>query len=568
MIWLLVLLLVGTTGAALEDNECPFPPYVAPLKNWSPSSIRLDEIPTKDVVSYVLHNSSCTSADADAAAITILGHMPQFRRQDALEVLDHAVNAWQGGTGLWTSGYSLGDRIAAVRRFLTQLPQDEIAQVLQYEIGKNYDDALSEVTRTLAFCEQVIEELLEDPLFHGGAWKNVQGKVHALTKQMAIGVVLALAPYNYPLNECYAAIIPALLLGNVVIIKIPTTGGLAHLRTLEAAATELPPGVLSFVSGGGRSTMPPIMETGKVDALAFIGGSAAADALIHAHPHPHRLKSFLQLEAKNMGIVLTDVFGDDDESLLQHTVHELVSGSLSFNGQRCTAIKLIFVPAEHADVLIGTLLPAVERLTVGLPWEKHGDGKYSKITPLPNPARVSYMQELLEDALSKGAKIVNPGGGEMLSTTLMRPAVVYPVTPNMRLYAEEQFGPIVPIASYESLDTVIAYGRDGDYAQQVSIFGQDAASTSRLVDAFGAIFGKINLNAACGRSPDTLAFSGRRSSALGTMSVRGALLEFSVPTVIAYKDGDKTRVANQGLVEGLDSESVFLAKDRVHLQAE
>ena len=71
---------------------------------------------------------------------------------------------------------------------------------------------------------------------------------------------------------------------------------------VEAFAKALPPGSMNFVSGGGRATMPPLMATGAIDALAFIGGSKAADDLIRQHPHPHRLKVFLQLEAKNMGV--------------------------------------------------------------------------------------------------------------------------------------------------------------------------------------------------------------------------------------------------------------------------
>ena len=91
-------------------------------------------------------------------------------------------------------------------------------------------------------------------------------------------------------------------MGNVAIMKIPTVGGLSHLLTMEAFAKTLPPGAMNFVSGRGRDTMPPLMKTGDIDALAFIGGSKAADDLIGQHPHPHRLKVFLQLEAKNMGV--------------------------------------------------------------------------------------------------------------------------------------------------------------------------------------------------------------------------------------------------------------------------
>ena len=101
---------------------------------------------------------------------------------------------------------------------------------------------------------------------------------------------------------------------------------------MEAFQKALPAGAMNFVSGRGRDTMPVLMETGKVDALAFIGGSGAADSLIKQHPYPHRLKIFLQLEAKNMGIFLPDIFqkGSDKVEELSKAVDQSVLGGESF----------------------------------------------------------------------------------------------------------------------------------------------------------------------------------------------------------------------------------------------
>ena len=169
------------------------------------------------------------------------------------------------------------------------------------------------------------------------------------------------------------------------------------------------------------------------------------------------------------------------------------------------------------------------------------------------------MKGLIDDAVAKGAKIMNMGGGDIIGgpeSSLMVPAVLYPVTPDMDIYYEEQFGPIVPITTYDSLDTIVKYGRDGIYGQQVSIFVSDSETetAANLVDQFSSIFGKININSSCGRSPDTLPFSGRRSSAMGVMSVKHALLEFSIPTVVSYKDSG----VNAGIVQSIESSSKFL----------
>lgn len=320
---------------------------------------------------------------------------------------------------------------------------------------------------------------------------------------------------------------------------------------------------MNFVSGRGRETMPPLMKTGDIDGLAFIGGSKAADELIGQHPHPHRLKVFLQLEAKNMGIFLPDVFQPTNANELSNALDQAIIGSLSFNGQRCTALKLFFIPKAHGDTFASMLAKRVEELNVGLPWQtwpkEDGSAPFSSVTPLPNKKRVEYMQQLIQDAVSKGAKIMNDKGGEIIGgpeSNLMVPAVLYPVTKDMDVYYEEQFGPVIPITTYDSLDTVLDYGHNGIFGQQVSIFVSETESSvaAMLLDQFSSVFGKININSQCGRSPDTVPFSGRRSSAMGVMSVKNALQEFSIPTVVSYKDSS----INSNILKDMEGSSKFL----------
>mmetsp|Transcript_12091 Transcript_12091/g.25754 ORF Transcript_12091/g.25754 Transcript_12091/m.25754 type:complete len:587 (-) Transcript_12091:57-1817(-) len=489
-----------------------------------------------------------------------IGTMPQMSKERALEALQSAVTAWNGGSGTWPQ-MSLSDRIDAIQKFMGELKpkREDIVNVLMHEIGKNRPDAEAEFDRTMQFIEKTIDYIKNSNEF-GSGWDASNGPTRLFLSRAAIGVVLCLGPYNYPLNETYATLIPALLMGNVAVLKIPTVGGLAHLLTIEAFAKALPPGTINFISGSGRVTMPPLMESGKIDSLAFIGGSNAADKLIKAHPEPHRLKVFLQLEAKNMGVYLPDLFesGGDD---LDRVIKETITGTLSYNGQRCTALKLLFVPKAHSEQFATMLAKKIESLSVGLPWEST-DSKFSQITPLPYQGRVDYMKSLISDAVEKGAKILNKNGGKVVGegvnggeSTLMVPALLYPVTPDMKVYEEEQFGPVIPIAPYDSLDEIIRYSREGKYGQQVSIFTSSNKETSaELIDHFSTVFGKININSQCGRSPDTCPFSGRRSSAMGVMSVMHALHEFSIPTVVSYKDVGN----NDELVKGIEAHSKFM----------
>ena len=494
---------------------------------------------------------------------TPIGSMPQLSTQQALEILADAKEGWNKGNGTWTQ-MTLAERISAIQLFASELKKsrEDIVRVLMYEIGKNYNDALSEFDRTLVFIEETIATIKSSPDFSSQFYNVPSTKVNVMVRRNAFGIVLALGPYNYPLNETYATIIPALLMGNVVVLKIPQVGGLAHLLTFQAFAKALPPNTINFISGEGRKTLPKIMESGDVDGLAFIGGSATADRLMKAHPQPHRLKVFLQLEAKNMAIVLKDMVDGEHAGSYsrENMIDDIITGALSYNGQRCTALKLIMVPKGHGEQIAKELSARVDKMAIGLPWEIHEQkgGKYSQITPLPNGKRIKYMQELMKDALSKGAIIANKNGGKVLkndmvdastssvdASTLMVPAVIYNVTPGMKLYTEEQFGPLIPIVEYDSIDDVLAYGLDSEFGQQVSFFtNQSAPEAVSIVDTFSAILGKININSQCGRSPDSVPFTARRSSGLGAMSIENALREFSVPTVVSYKhEGTKSVVA-------------------------
>jgi glyceraldehyde-3-phosphate dehydrogenase (NADP+) len=275
------------------------------------------------------------------------------------------------------------------------------------------------------------------------------------------------------------------------------------MPTLAAFQQCFPPGVVNIISGSGREMMQPIMASGLLDCLGFIGTNSAADALQKAHPAPHRLRVCLGLDAKNPGIILPSanldvavkecVLGRYSQSI--HYLRVLYLSmrsvlffgefnifktsclySLSFNGQRCTALKILFVHDSIADAFLKQFCAAVDSLKLGLPWEKD-----TKITPLPEPDKPKYIQTVIADALAKGAQIVNARGGQA-DRTLVAPTVLYPVSKEMRCYKEEQFGPLVPVVRYSDLSEIYAYLTESNFGQQASVFGTDADEIAKLID--------------------------------------------------------------------------------------
>lgn len=422
--------------------------------------------------------------------------------------------------------------------------REEIVSVLMWEICKVHADAAKEFDRTIDYIEATLRAVKE--MENSQSTFTEEGGIIAQIRRTPLGVMLNLGPFNYPFNETYTTLIPAILMGNSVVMKLPNVGCLAHIFTMELFAECFPAGVVNFISGAGRTTMPPIMHTGDVDIFAFIGGSKAADALMKGHPNPHRVRFCLALDAKNLCVVMPDA----DVDL---AVKEVVAGSLSFNGQRCTALKLIMVHSSIVREFNSKFVAAVAKMRLGLPWEEG-----TKITPLPEPNKPAYLQELITDAIEKGASVINQYGGHVESS-LMVPAVLYPCKSDMRVWHEEQFGPVVPIASFDSLDDVIGYLKESPFGQQASVFSKSTTDLAPLFNALANSVARINLNCQCQRSPDSLPFTGRKSSASGTLSVKDALRVFSIRSMVAAKPTQD----NVGLLRGVaaDKESTFLSLD-------
>jgi len=289
------------------------------------------------------------------------------------------------------------------------------------------------------------------------------------------------------------------------------------------------------------------MASGKIDVLAFIGTSKVANLIRSQHPKPNRLRCVLGLEAKNAGIVLKDA----DLSI---AVRECVLGSLSYNGQRCTALKILYVHRSVADEFLKMFAAQVRELQLGMPWEN------AQITPLPETNKCQYLNELVNDALSKGAKVINEGGG-LFNQTIFSPAVLYPVNESMKVWHEEQFGPVVPIVPFDDISAPISYIENSDFGQQVSVFGTNPDQIASLVDHLVNQVCRVNVNSQCQRGPDAFPFTGRKDSAEGTLSVSDALRAFSIRTLVATKED----AINKELLTKItyDHKSNFLSTDYI-----
>jgi glyceraldehyde-3-phosphate dehydrogenase (NADP+) len=495
--------------------------------------------PVQEVLSPV-----CFSGDSEPHPVAI-GSFPLLGEPEALAALAAAVTAYDHGRGTWPT-MTVAERIDCVQRFTLRMrgEREVIVRLMMWEIGKTLSDAQKEFDRTIAYIDDTIDALKD--LDRVSSRFTIAEGILGQIRRAPLGVTLCLGPFNYPLNETFTTLIPALIMGNTAIFKPPRHGVLLFGPLLPAFRDCFPPGVVNAIFGAGRTIIPPLMASGQVDAFAFIGTSNAADTLQKLHPSPHRLRLVLGLEAKNPAIILADAD-------LDLAVRECVSGALSFNGQRCTALKILFVQRAVTADFVARFAAAVAALRCGLPWEPG-----TAITPLPEEGKAATLTALIADALSGGAQVINPDGGSVHGT-LFTPAVVYPVAAGMRLYIEEQFGPIVPIVAFDDVSEAVRYITESDYGQQVSLFGRDPAQLAELIDPLVNQVCRVNINSQCQRGPDLFPFTGRKDSAVGTLSVSDALRAFSIRSLVAARDIKENREIIRDIVQ--ERRSKFLSTD-------
>jgi len=538
-----VLSVPGSNSLTLND----IPEAYRPQENHFNQYLIGGELKTWEGEMAEVYSSIHTENKNGEMGPTLLGSVPDMESEPALLALESANKAFDRGKGEWPT-MRVRERLNCLERFADKMKahREEVVKLLMWEIGKNLSDSQKEFDRTVDYIYDTIDAYKK--LDQKSAKFEKEGGIHAHIRRSPLGVVLCLGPYNYPLNETFCLLIPAIVMGNTAVFKPAKHGVLLITPLLKAFQESFPAGVVNILFGRGRKIAQPIMKTGQVDVLALIGHSSSAVALQDEHPNKNRLRLVLGLEAKNPGVVLPDAD-------LEHTVKESISGTLSFNGQRCTALKVLYVHESIIEEFNKKFSEAVDKLKYGLPWEED-----VFLTPLPEPSKPQYIKDLIDDATSKGAKVLNKKGGQMTENYIY-PAVMYPVDDSMSLYHEEQFGPIIPVIPYKDINEPLDAMAASEYGQQVSLFGRDVTKIGPLIDIMANLVCRVNLNSACQRGPDVYPFTGRKNSAVSTLSVFDALRSFSIRTFVASKDNPYNNEILESLLNS--NESNFVSSDYI-----
>ena len=399
--------------------------------------------------------------------------------------------------------------------------KEELATIMMKEVGKAYQDAIKEVERTADLIHYTVEEAihlsgesLNGEHFPGGSRSKL-----AVIERVPLGVVLAISPFNYPVNLAAAKLAPALITGNTVIFKPATQGSISGTKMIEALAkTNLPAGVLNLVTGKGSVIGDYLIEHDDIALVTFTGGTSTGERIAQkAKMSP----LVMELGGKDPAIICED-------ANLELAAKQIVSGAYSYSGQRCTAIKRVLVHRSVADELVSLIQSEVEKLSVGSPEDN------ATIVPLIDEQSADFVQGLIDDALEKGATLVL---GNKREENLIYPTLLDHVTKEMRIAWEEPFGPVLPIIRVNSQAEAIEIANASEYGLQASVFTQNldkALTIARKLET-----GSIQINGRTERGPDHLPFIGIKKSGLGIQGVRRSIESMTREKVIILNINEK-----------------------------
>ncbi len=448
---------------------------------------------------------------------SVLGRVHEYTKEEIDTILDACAEhqpAWEA-TPLY-------ERCRLLGRFADVLADhaEDLAELVTMEIAKARGDAEDEVERSVDFVRYSAEEakrVVGEAQF-SDAFPGQDRKKLAVSQRVPLGTVLAIPPFNYPVNLAITKIAPALVTGNAVVLKPPSHGALVGTvlgRLLREAG--LPEGVAHVVTGRGSRIGDYLVQHPKIDMICFTGSSATGMAMAEKSG---MVPLLLELGGKDPAIVLADAD-------LESAADAIVSGAFSYSGQRCTAVKRVLVAEPVADELVELLATRISQLTVGDPRED------CSITPLVEDSSAERAEEMVQQAVEKGATLVCGGKRE---GNLVHPTLLDRVTDAMDVAWVEPFAPLLPVLRVGNAAEAVELANRSRYGLQAAVFTRDIDAATQI--ALRLDVGTVQVNGKTARGPDHFPFVGTKSSGLGTQGARYSLEAMTRTKSVVLNMGD------------------------------
>lgn len=397
----------------------------------------------------------------------------------------------------------------------------ELIDILIWEIAKNQIDSTIEIDRTIDYILKTIDEyekMIQNPLVLDERHHGIPSKEGRFYLE-PLGVVLAISPFNYPINLLIAKIIPALLVGNVVVYKPATQGSLIGAKISELLyKSGLKDGQVSCIIGKGSEIGDHIINNPNIDMISFTGSFNIGNKISKM---VHRIPMVLEMGGKDAAIVLKDAD-------IELTAKEIIRGSFSYNGQRCTAIKRVLVEKDIKKELLFYLEKELSNLTVGSALQNND------ITELISKNAIDYNIQLIEEAMEHGAysnQTIN------IEKNTMWPMILQNVSLKSKIAWEETFSPILPIIDIKDWKEGIKINNESEYGLQASIFTKDIDLAKNIANKLEV--GTVNINKSSSRGPDIFPFLGVKHSGFGVQGIKQTLLSMTKIKGVVFNGQEK-----------------------------
>lgn len=389
---------------------------------------------------------------------------------------------------------------------------EELKRLLTSEQGKPHEGAMGDIlggaywcqaTSTLEIPEKVVEESAER---------------HGITRHVPIGVVGAIAPWNFPIILAMFKVAPALLAGNTVVLKPSPFTPLTTLRMGELLRGVLPDGVLNIVTGGD-SLGPWMTSHPGIDKISFTGSSATGRKVMASAAETLK-RVTLELGGNDAAIVLPDVD-------VAEVAEKLFWAAFGNSGQICIATKRMYVHKDIYEPLKTAIVDYAKTVKMG-----DGAEQGTQLGPINNKLQYERVLDLIADSKAKGYKFLM-GGDVSPAPGYFVPITIIDNPPeNSRIVQEEQFGPILPLLSFDTLEEAIDRANASPYGLGASIWTADEAKALDISSRIAA--GTVWINETQHLSP-LGAFGGHKQSGLGSEGALEGLLEYTNTQTVYIK---------------------------------
>ena len=449
-----------------------------------------------------------------STALPVTVEAPHASEEQVNEAVQSAFTAFRSEWSI----KSLDER----KKFLTKAVETlkphvkELANILSQEQGKPLTSATSEIESAISAMEDTTK--IDIPVTKVGETDTHFLEIH----RKPVGVVAAIIPWNYPIYIALMKISHALIFGNTIVVKPSPYTPLSTLRVGEILASVFPPGVVNVITGPDtrdeKCVGDQLSRHGLVKLCAFTG-SIPTGKRVFANSASKLARMVLELGGNDAAIVLKDAD-------VQEAAKGVFEAGMINSGQICCGIKRIYVHSSiYKDFVSHITELAKAKATAVGPW----NASHATMGPLNNRMQFNRVTSLVEDAIQNGGTVI--AGGKRPSHVnqegfFFEPTIITNVKEGVRIVDEEQFGPVLPIMTFESEDEVITRANQTNYGLGASVWGSDPVAVNRVAKQLEA--GLVWTNEHAADAPG-LAFGGFKESGFGREGGDYDLLTYTEP---------------------------------------